>query len=179
MTVPIPNDYDLKGVAVLCFDPQGEIIMVIEPYGKDRPDVGKFAGMASIPMGAIKEGESAETAAIREFGEETGLGIGLLYPIGFFEIVEPDRRRCGVWAFFGRLTGHPYKGETERTKMFTLSERDFLGVDTFHIRPLNREIYTAWKWLKLALDVGKPLGWVRDMVKSHAPAKVRQWLSRE
>jgi hypothetical protein len=108
-----------------------------------------------------------------------GREVKLAYPIGFFEISAPDRQRAGLWAFFGKLTGHPYIGSLERMRSFSLCEKEFLSLDSFSVRPLNREIYTTWKWLKLAIDAGKPISWVKSMAKSYAPPSARRWLARE
>jgi len=176
----IPTDYDLWGSAVVCLDQFHRLIVVVEPDDRDRPQIGKFAGMISIPMGAIDidKRETAPQAAAREFGEETGQEVRILYPIGFFEIVEPNGQRCGVWAFYGELTGKPYLGELEDMKCYGLAEKEFLRLDPFTLRPLAREIYACWKWIKLAIDSGKPIQWVWDMVKSYAPAIAKRLLNQ-
>lgn len=173
-----PHDWDLKGVAVLALR-DAKIVMIREEEGNDRPSAGKYAGMASIPMGVIRPGETAEQAAVREFGEETGLVVRLSYPIGFFEIQEPDRNRAGIWAFFGRLTGERVIRGGDISVPFVLSEHDFLGLDPFDVRPLNREIYTQWKLLAKLIKGGKGIGWVRAQAIYHAPIKARRWLAGE
>jgi len=172
-----PNDWDLHGVAVLALGDDDRIVMIRELT--DRPSAGKYAGMASVPMGEIRLGETAEQAAVREFGEETGLGVALGYPIGFFEIQEPGRNRVGVWAFFGRLTGEKLIRDGGVSEPFPLSERDFLGMNPFDLRPLNREIYAQWKLLSELLKSGRSTWWIRTYAVYHAPAKARQWLARE
>jgi len=172
-----PNDWNLYGVAMLVLSSDERIIMIRELT--DRVDAGKYAGMASIPMGEIRPGETAEQAAAREFGEETGLKAEVLYPIGFFEIQEPGRDRVGVWAFFGRLTGEKVARDGGVSEPFVLSERDFLGMNPFDLRPLNLEIYAQWKLLSELLKSGRSAWWIRTQAIYHAPAKARQWLARE
>jgi 8-oxo-dGTP pyrophosphatase MutT (NUDIX family) len=172
-----PSDWAIHGVAMLALGSDGRIIMIRELA--DRPSAGKYAGMASIPMGEIRPGETAEQAAKREFGEETGLGVEVLYPIGFFEIQGPGRDRVGVWAFFGRLTGERVARDGGVSEPFTLPERDFLGLNPFDLRPLNNEIYAAYRWQKALLAAGKPMTWIRGIAVSLAPPKARQWLARE
>lgn len=180
MEVPsIPNDWDIHGVAVLVLDQSGQIIIVEER--ETCPETGKYAGMASIPMGAIKFGETAEAAAVREFGEETGLGVRVLYPIGFFQIQMPGRDRVGAWAFFGELTGErvPRRSNGAVSSMSPIPERDFLRLDEFWLRPLNREIYTQWWLMNCLLQAGKPIGWVRGVAMKYAPPSTLKWLARE
>lgn len=172
-----PTDWKLKGVAVLAFTEAKKIIMIKELT--DRLEAGKYAGMASIPMGEIRPGETAEQAAVREFGEETGFGVVLDYPIGFFEIQVPDRNRVGVWAFFGHLRGDRVPRDGGVSQPFFITEREFLDLDPFGVRPLNREIYQQWKSLRALIKEGVSNWWIRTHAVYHAPAKARQWLARE
>ena len=62
-------------------DYQDEIVGIIGifdgevPYVKRGPQAKLYAGKWCIPSGHIKVGETPETAAAREFGEETGYAI--------------------------------------------------------------------------------------------------------
>lgn len=48
----------------------GRVLVITEDETDER--YGKVAGMLSIPMGRIRDGESPRRTAEREFGEETG-----------------------------------------------------------------------------------------------------------
>ena len=75
-------------------DYQNEIVGIIGifdgevPYLKRGPQAKLYPGKWCIPSGHIKMGETPETAAVREFGEETGYSIAdasELKKLGSFE----------------------------------------------------------------------------------------------
>jgi len=178
--IPVPNDWEIHGVAVFCLDSDGKIIMVVESDKKERPRAGKYAGMLSIPMGGVKKGEPAEATAIREFGEETGLEVRIEYPLAFVEIDTPERNRVGVWAFKGELTGNLYTArENERLRVVRLSEKEFLETPSFYMRPRNFEIYNSYVDKRELLGQGVPLGLVRELAIKASPPGARQWLGGE
>lgn len=177
VTTTSRDKWALLGIAVLVFD-RGKIILVEET--RDKPKIGKYAGMISIPMGAIDPGETAERAARREFGEETGLECSIELPIGFFEIQMAGRDRAGLIAFLGKLTGRSVPRERNGVKPpFRLSEVQFRDTDPFRMRPENFQIYAAWRLWDALLKAGKPTQWVKDMAKSLIPSAARQLMARE
>ena len=180
MSLMIPAEWAIRGVAVLAFDPTGKIIMVEET--EDKPEYGKYAGMITIPMETMNPGEMAVEAAVRGFGEEIGEECAIRYPIGFFEIPLLGRRdRVGIIAFFGELTGRSMPREKKGVKAHPgLTEASFQDTNPFEMRPQNLEIYADWK--KLSLQVkGSPAGWAWAWryVRKLIPPGARAWLPRE
>jgi 8-oxo-dGTP diphosphatase len=63
-----------------------------------------FKGMWAIPGGYVNLDERIETAAARELAEETGLRIGALHFLGYFDAVDRDpRERTLTLAFWGMV----------------------------------------------------------------------------
>ncbi|HEX3888787.1 MAG TPA: NUDIX hydrolase [Phenylobacterium sp.] len=63
-----------------------------------------FKGMWAIPGGYVDLDERIETAAARELAEETGLRIGALRFLGYFDAVDRDpRERTLSLAFWGMV----------------------------------------------------------------------------
>lgn len=114
-------------------------ILLIRETGS-RPEIGKFAGMLSVPMGHIDAGEAPEKAVVREFREETDLEVTVEYPLGFYEIVMPEGERAGVWAFKCRRTD----SRRETAKTIWMSIEEFLALDPFVLRPLNRDLFQVY-----------------------------------
>lgn len=187
----MPSDWAIHGVAVLATLPLPAGIQAISPLEQeivvveellDEPAYGKRHGMASIPMGSIRVGEreSAEYAARREFKEEAGQPLMIRFPLGFFEIQEPDYERVGVWAFYGEVQGKIVPHATEEVRILPpMRVRDLLALPPFAMRPLNREIIQGWILLEEHLHSGKSILWVRRQALSCAPAAAREWLARE
>lgn len=87
----------LSGVCVVATDAAGRIMLVRHSYGSRH---------WSFPGGALKPGEDAAFAALREFREEAGCGLDALRLLGVI-----DHRlhgaRNSVHLFTGRVDGHP------------------------------------------------------------------------
>jgi 8-oxo-dGTP pyrophosphatase MutT (NUDIX family) len=63
----------LQGVALFLADGNGHFWTVVEMA--DKPAVGKMAGMISIPMETMEDGEEPEDALQRLLAEEVGEGV--------------------------------------------------------------------------------------------------------
>ena len=94
-----------------------------------------------MPQGGIDPGETAEEAAIRELGEETGVHGGLVEIVArsrtehFYDL--PDN-------LMGRLWGGKYRGQ--RQYWFLMR---FMGEDgDVDIRTSHQE-FRAWRWAEL------------------------------
>ncbi len=62
----------------------------------------------ALPGGFVDEGETVETAAVREAREETGLEVGLVDLLGVYSDPRRDPRRHTLSAvFLGRAAGDP------------------------------------------------------------------------
>ena len=177
----LPSDWAIKAIAVLVVDEIDRLIVVKEI--QDDPKIGKFYGMTSIPMGHLCMGETAQRAAIREFGEETGKEIKILYPIGFFDILMVGAGlgdRAGVVAFYGRLTGKIVPKEVGQVELLpSMPQSQFQQMNDFQLRPLNRQIYNAWKALNLLVRDGKDPDWISKHLMETIPAQVRRLWAME
>ena len=79
---PVPSEIRPKpGVSAAIF--RGHAVLLVE---RARPP---FAGAWSLPGGEIEWGETAETAALRELGEETGIEAEL---IGLVDVADVQIR---------------------------------------------------------------------------------------
>jgi ADP-ribose pyrophosphatase YjhB (NUDIX family) len=101
-------------VAVIVRDGRGRVLL-------GRRAEGRRAGLWCIPCGRLEWGEDVREAAVREFGEETGLEVVLegVYDV-HSNFHDPDRLTVGVW-FSGRVTGgtlHAADGELSELGWF-------------------------------------------------------------
>ena len=117
---------------------EGELqVLLVHPGGPFWAN--RDAGAWSIPKGEYEPDEPPEQAALREFGEETGVAVaGKLSPLG--EAVQPSRKTVTAYALegdvditairsnsfeiewpprSGRLQSFP---EVDRAEWFTLSD---------------------------------------------------------
>lgn len=94
-----------------------------------------------MPQGGIDPGESAEEAAIRELGEETGVHRGLVEIIArsrtehFYDL--PDD-------LMGRLWGGKYRGQRQYWFLMRFMGKD--GDVDIHTR---HQEFRAWRWAGL------------------------------
>jgi 8-oxo-dGTP diphosphatase len=75
----------IAGVGIVCI--RGASVLLI------RRGNAPMAGRWSVPGGRIEQGETAEEAALRELGEETGIAAALIgkietFTLGDYEIAE-------------------------------------------------------------------------------------------
>jgi len=78
----------------------------------------------AIPGGFMDYGELAETTAIREAKEETGLDVEIKYLLGFYSDPARDPRQHTVTAVYVcQSTGNPVAGDdAKNAKIFKLEE---------------------------------------------------------
>ncbi|OGB74103.1 hypothetical protein A2V68_02095 [candidate division Kazan bacterium RBG_13_50_9] len=166
----------ITGAAVVVVR-SGQLLMVMEQ--ESRPDVHKKPNMASVPMGATKPGETIRENARREFREEAGYEVELLYPVGFFTIDMADYERVGIWAFAGepgQQLGRPTSPSVRGPIWIPL--RDFLNIPTHLVRPRVQEMVAAHQYLEVVCrDHG--INYVTDLVLRSAPTAAKQLLLRE
>lgn len=106
------NRENLKGrpiqaVAAILVDPAGDIYTVEET--DNRPDYGKYAGMRTIPMEKINNGEAPEQAVLRLIDEEVGKGILTVFStreLGYYGI-GVAAVRCFVLRVIRKKPDHP------------------------------------------------------------------------
>lgn len=91
------------GASTVVFDDDGRVLIV----QRAKPP---FEGRWSLPGGHIEPGETAEAAARREVGEETGIEVTILGHLTHFDVPQRDGdgrivRTFGLEVFFGRVAG--------------------------------------------------------------------------
>lgn len=131
-TVPCPGcghrevRYPGVGVAVIVRDVAGRVLL-------GRRAGGRRAGQWCIPCGRLEWGEDVREAAVREFREETGLGVVL---DGVYEVHsnfhDPDRLTVGIW-FRGHVVGGapgPADGELSELGWFDPAQPPELAFPT-------------------------------------------------
>lgn len=114
----VPATIDWRGALVRASDAHGRVLMQL------RDDFADVAGpgLWSLFGGGVEPGETLETAACREFAEETGIELspdtlrplarthatakpnGVLFVFGTDRIVHPAEIRLGEGAGFGLLS---------------------------------------------------------------------------
>jgi ADP-ribose pyrophosphatase YjhB (NUDIX family) len=124
-------------VAVIVRDGRGRVLL-------GRRADGRRAGLWCIPCGRLEWGEDVREAAVREFGEETGLEVVLegVYDV-HSNFHDPDRLTVGVW-FSGRVTGgtlHAADGELSELGWFEPGDPPPLAfqTDALVLQRLTRE----------------------------------------
>jgi ADP-ribose pyrophosphatase YjhB (NUDIX family) len=90
----------MRGAAAFVFDDAGRVLVVKENYGRFR---------WSLPGGSVGDGESPESACVREALEETGVEVRIENLVGTYEL--PD---ITVYAFRCAIaSGEPALQPTE------------------------------------------------------------------
>ncbi|RIA46659.1 putative (di)nucleoside polyphosphate hydrolase [Hephaestia caeni] len=92
-----------------------------------------------MPQGGIEPGEDAETAALRELGEETGIASDKVTLVA----AAPDELRYDLPdELIGKLWGGRWRGQRQRWFLYR-----FTGDDTdIDIRTAHQE-FRAWRWV--------------------------------
>jgi len=92
-----------------------------------------------MPQGGIDPGEDAETAAIRELWEETGVASGKVELVA----VAPDEFRYDLPDdLIGKVWKGKYRGQTQRWFLFRfLGEDGDIAIATAHPE------FRAWRWI--------------------------------
>lgn len=118
-----------------------------------------------MPQGGVDPGEDVETAALRELGEETGVGAGHVQFLArsqeehFYDLPDP---------LLGKLWGGRYRGQRQ-----TWFCARFIGADTDVNIATPEPEFCAWKWtapeslVDLIVPFKKKL--YRDIVAEFAP----------
>ncbi len=128
----------LVGIAVLAF--RGHGLLLIR---RARPPL---QGALSFPGGAQKLGETAEAAARRELGEETGLTAGPLRLTSHADVIERDERgvrfHYTILHFAGEAgDGAPRAAGDVSAAMFVpLAELERAGLDEKHRAAVARAL---------------------------------------
>lgn len=137
---------DAKGAALLV-EKDGKILFVRED--ETCVELGKYAGVLSIPMGHIESHETPMETALREFTEETGLIGEIDYFLGLFQLQMATCGQAYLWAYKGHLTNDDHK--TALSSVSWLAVEDFLVSDHALFRPLTYEILQAFIKSKSAI----------------------------
>lgn len=139
---------DAKGAALLV-EKDGKILFVRED--ETCVELGKYAGMFSIPMGHIKPHEIPIETALREFNEETGLIGEIDYFLGLFQLQMATCGHAYLWAYKGHLPSDDNK--TVLPSVNWLAIKDFFASDRALFRPLTYEIIQTFIKSKSALFI--------------------------
>jgi putative (di)nucleoside polyphosphate hydrolase len=92
-----------------------------------------------MPQGGIDPGEDAETAAIRELGEETGIAPHLVTLVA----VAPEELTYDLPEdLIGTVWKGKYRGQTQRWFLFR-----FLGEDSDVDIATAHQEFRAWRWI--------------------------------
>lgn len=176
--VTVPSSYAIWGAAMLVFDSRNRIVLVEEL--EDRPEVGKYSGMRSIPMGEKRPNELFGDTAEREFREETGREALVERMLGFVEIQMTNYRKVGIWAYLGKLTGRSgYRSSKTVADTPPLSGSAFLRLGSSDLRPGNLQTYANYLYQQKLLERGVPASWIHEVAFSVAPPEAKRRLARE
>lgn len=98
--------------AVALIDPDGRVLLAQRPEGKS------LAGLWEFPGGKVEEGESPETALIRELHEELGIDTqaSCLAPLTFASHAYPDFHLLMPLFVCRRWEGTPHSREGQALK---------------------------------------------------------------
>ncbi len=130
MTVPEPLPYR-PCAGIMLLNAQGQVFV------GQRRDASVEAWQ--MPQGGIDPGEDAETAALRELGEETGIAPD---KVELIAIAPHDLTYDLPPELVGKLWKGRYRGQIQRWFLYR-----FLGKDNDVDIATRHPEFTAWRWI--------------------------------
>ena len=102
-----------RGVKVMLFNADGELLLIRNSYGKSHLYV--------LPGGGIRPFESPESAALREVREEVGIIAERVTPVSIHvSVLEGKRDTVHLFTAFTSRTPNPDGFEVEEARFFSL-----------------------------------------------------------
>lgn len=95
-----------KAAAVLPYDPEGDVVVLIEQFRFPALVAGIEPVLVELPAGLVDDGESPEHTARREMIEEMALAVGELRHIGSY-LLTPGGADELCELYVGRVTAPP------------------------------------------------------------------------
>jgi ADP-ribose pyrophosphatase len=95
-----------RAAAVLPYDPAADAVVLIEQFRLPALAAGVDPMMVEVPAGLCDPGEDPAETGRRESGEELGMAISVLEPMGHF-LLSPGGCDEHVYLFAGRVVAPP------------------------------------------------------------------------
>lgn len=135
-----PDKVPVVGVGVVISHPDNPNLILCVVENEGNPELGKEAGMLSIPMGHVEKRESSRKAAVREALEETGYRVEINQKIGRYivsDILSGDVYLCTIK---GKLKTNDNIGDNGRIREVRWEPVDSILSGRFALRPAVKEI---------------------------------------